>query len=257
MTKLRGAFAKLARADEHVECLVSLIQDWIDKKPYSTPAEDNTQKTERTWYIEFTEVPDYLYWGTILGDATHNFRSCLDHIAWQAAGGDDSAPSRTEFPIFWDEQLFMREGLNKIKGIEGTSYRTFIEEAQPWKNSNGYKADGLWRLHELNRIDKHQVVHPMVSPPLGVAGNAFATYADRRSHPPPVVVQYEVPFEQHAKVFSALTDAPFLDMQMNANVNVGIGLRLHGEHLGGVATVLRQITQRVREVAEQFRDAGL
>src|SRR5690349_9702856 len=95
----------------------------MDKKAYAIVGEDNLQSTERAFYVVFSEIPDHVRWGVLIGDRVHNLRTSLDHVAWQAAGSSD-APSGTEYPIFKDRDLYEAPISNrtggqwKIRGIQ-------------------------------------------------------------------------------------------------------------------------------------------
>src|SRR5689334_10807043 len=74
--------------------------------------------------------------GLILGDALYNFRSALDHVAWQLAGhGRRSAtPSgRTRFPIVNSPAAFRRADVqDAMRNIDATHIET-IEHLQPYR----------------------------------------------------------------------------------------------------------------------------
>jgi hypothetical protein len=92
--------------------------------------------------------------GLIVGDALHNLRSTLDHLAWQLVLEAGSAPtSSTSFPIFDDAAKYGRGALSKLAGMRQSAIDA-IAAIKPYKGGN----DTLWRLHRLNNVDKHRLV---------------------------------------------------------------------------------------------------
>jgi hypothetical protein len=270
VTSLDGSFAKLDRADKHIQTLYEKVQRWGSQKPYSFTYEDNSEKTERRYDIVIEQAPNLLRWGVFVGDAVHNLRSALDHIAWQCAGGDGVAPDWTECPVFKDRDDFLKTGRgggsNKIVGITDPRHRTLMEEFQPWHNPNGYEGDELWILHEFNRIDKHRVLTPILFVPLKVKGITRVTYATPEeaedASPPLIVAPPQRSLYNGAEVFRVICSLPFVDMEMNTHLDVGIALeygdaRLGNIYRGGTNFVLTKLAKRVRGIAEQFRDTGI
>jgi hypothetical protein len=266
VTRLDGSFAKLDRADEHISGLHQAIQVWSGKQPYSLTEHDNPEKTERVYRLKIDQPPEALRWGVQVGDAIHNLRSALDLLAWQAAGGDGTAPSWTEFPIFKDETIYLNTGrgggLNKISGVKDPGYRTLFKECQPWRNPDGHDKDALWMLHELDRIDKHRVVTPILTVPLRAAGQVLVTYqskeAAENATPPIFSSPPQAPLEDGAEVVRVRTASPFVEMEMNTQTTLGVSLE-YGDrpYRGGVSFLLSKMAKRARGIVEQFRDAGL
>src|SRR5208283_3271512 len=90
------------------------------------------------------------------GDIVHNLRSALDHLAYQLAevGTPGKEPSRrVEFPIAKDAATYKAEKARKVEGIRPEAVKV-IDALQPYKG--GCNGDALWRIHELDNIDKHR-----------------------------------------------------------------------------------------------------
>lgn len=90
------------------------------------------------------------------GDVVHNLRSALDHLAYQLAvvGTPTVEPSRRiEFPIAKDAATYESEKARKVEGIRPEAVKV-IDALQPYKG--GCHGDALWRIHELDNIDKHR-----------------------------------------------------------------------------------------------------
>jgi hypothetical protein len=146
--------AKLERAKKHVEDLnVALIAFW-DAEPYVIRFEDDPNTRERTYYVlSVQDLPPEIV--TIVGDALHNLRSALDHLAYQlvvAAGGKPDI--NTAFPIAKSFESYMSpKGRLKVKGMRQDAIKA-IDAHKPYKGGN----DTLWHLHELNNIEKHRLL---------------------------------------------------------------------------------------------------
>lgn len=91
----------------------------------------------------------------LAGDVVHNLRSALDHLANQLAwvGSGEEPSRRVEFPIAEDAATYEREKARKVKGMRPEVVK-FIDSLKPYKGGN----DALWRLHELDNIDKHRTL---------------------------------------------------------------------------------------------------
>jgi hypothetical protein len=89
------------------------------------------------------------------GDIVHNLRSALDHLAYQMViVGSGSEPSRrVEFPIAKDSATYEAEKARKVKGMRQLAIQA-IDNVKPYKGGN----DALWKIHELDNIDKHRTL---------------------------------------------------------------------------------------------------
>jgi hypothetical protein len=99
---------------------------------------------------------------TSAGDIVHNLRSALDHLAQQlvAVGVTKRPPKppltaeqirRIGFPIAETSKKYKAEKRAKVKGMLPEA-RKAIDRLKPYKGGN----DALWRIHELDNIDKHR-----------------------------------------------------------------------------------------------------
>jgi hypothetical protein len=78
---LRGVFAKLERASEHIAALDHEVREFQGANPITTFAEFEGGTTFLV-KVRVPETPD-LRWGVLLGDAIHNVRCALDHAVWE------------------------------------------------------------------------------------------------------------------------------------------------------------------------------
>lgn len=115
--------------------------------------------------------PPPLQVSVIFGDALHNMRSLLDHVARLlvvANGGQpvDRPPGATMFPIHVERP---RRPVTINPGISSEA-QAVVESLQPF-HSPDPRQHPLWRLSELNNIDKHRLLH--VTSLSGSGGVAF------------------------------------------------------------------------------------
>lgn len=125
--------------------------------------------------------------GLLIGDALRNMRSALDNLAFALSSSytnplSDEFANSSEFPIFGDEDRqgnsgvgeakftavdrrgdpARGSGLAKIRGWPPDA-KTIVEGLQPYKRGQDFRSDPLWVLHELDRLDKHRLLHTTVA----------------------------------------------------------------------------------------------
>jgi hypothetical protein len=189
---------KLARAQHHLKKVDKAIARWISDSHESITEEPNPECSgEYGSWIDPPELPiDRL--GLLIGDCLQCYRTTLDHLAFElATAHTQPLPNHlarsSEFPILDDEgetgstRFHSRltkpkgkrkagdpergSGLAKIEGI-GLPAQAEIERSQPYHRGHAYKDDPLWRLHELNRLDKHRLLHVVGVVIVGMGFNA-------------------------------------------------------------------------------------
>src|SRR5881398_727199 len=74
---------KIARAREHYESYKDYLGEFLRSQPYAFRSELDPQSGEKVWRVHGKpkEPPPRL--SLIAGDSLQNFRSALDHLAWQ------------------------------------------------------------------------------------------------------------------------------------------------------------------------------
>jgi hypothetical protein len=165
-----GCRLKLLRAKDHIDALGNFAYTWGQSHPPTVTIEPKEGPgQDRVIRAHFEPFPAYA--GLLVGDALHNLRSSLDHLAYLLAlRGGGTIVGRPEFPIFRSKADFHRidkrsgqptgwSGLRKVAAWpEGA--RKVAEELQPYRHENP-DAHGLWLLHELSNWDKHRTLHLM------------------------------------------------------------------------------------------------
>jgi hypothetical protein len=144
---------KVVRAKKHIEDLTAALKVFWNTEDSSVRFEDDPETKERTFYLNrVTDIPLEIL--VIIGDALHNLRSALDHLAYQLPLAPGKMRGRTQFPIVESVTKYMSK---EIRG-NVTMFRTDVVEAldslKPYKGGN----DLLWCLHCLDIIDKHRLL---------------------------------------------------------------------------------------------------
>jgi hypothetical protein len=164
---------KIERAKQHIGDLERAILDYRSTDPYRLRVEEDFKAREKVYLVhERSPIPEQL--ALIAGDAVHNLRSALDHLAWQLVEAGPGSPSKgTSFPIRDTAPKKEADFRAKIKGMKPGA-ESLIESLQPYKGGNG----DLWTLHRLDIIDKHQLllvaacaVGEVSSPPIDTQGD--------------------------------------------------------------------------------------
>ena len=147
-------------------CFSYLIPEYVEKdfcfhhcqcafrreNPLQIDRKTDPQTRDVTYYLAHVpETPPEL--PLIAGDALHNFRSTLDHLAWKLVEATGKLPTvKTGFPIFDSEADYRSRSPKKVEGMRAIT-KERIDNLRPYKG--GY--NDLWILHRLDIIDKHRL----------------------------------------------------------------------------------------------------
>jgi hypothetical protein len=155
---LEGVLAKIGRAKSHLEHLrreAEPIEDACRRAVITEYDDELSQHVSRLTRVP--EVPTLLT--LILGDAVHNLRAALDHLAWQlviAAGGQPT--TGTVFPVKTAAPKPTGPGTPSLPDLSpsiNVSVRQVLDKVQPYKRTNP-SIHQLAILHALDVADKHR-----------------------------------------------------------------------------------------------------
>lgn len=149
-----GVKAKIARAYEHLQALDREIKGIIDSYPFELRYEYNRDSFEHIWTLANAPPALPKRINIMIGDVVYNFRSALDHLAWQLVIANDETPTdQTMFPIYWGNRTADYEEAKKsrLKGVSEDALAV-IDRLQPCNGGHSY----LGTLHSLSNIDKHR-----------------------------------------------------------------------------------------------------
>ncbi|MEA3245803.1 MAG: hypothetical protein U9Q74_06575 [Gemmatimonadota bacterium] len=143
---------KIKRANQHISDLHAAIETMAAGNRDGL-AKDRTPQGDTVVFVHFDRTTDPL-WGAVVGEVLHNLRSGLNML-WRHVCENAGNPVRGEadFPIYATPEAFDAMSRRKPK----TRMQGVMEvycALKPYKGGNA----ALWLLHDLNNIDKHQLV---------------------------------------------------------------------------------------------------
>lgn len=154
-----GVELKVKWANDHIDKLRSVVEDYIGRAPYEIIINRDPGSGQCGLFCIVKEViPNFV--PLIIGDIAHNLRSALDILANDVVERDSGNRGRSDarFPIFNEAQIFEERGKKGLKGASNQSIVIF-ESVQPYKTGD----DTLRKLHDLNIGDKHKLVTSMAN----------------------------------------------------------------------------------------------
>jgi hypothetical protein len=167
----RGSELKLAHALDHLQEIGDLVDGWI--KACLDTIREKPDPNEAGYFcawIDAAEI-DAQRISLLIGNCLQAFRSALDHLAFELASAftvpmTDAIEKDSSFPILSDvDRTGFGAGPNKwvsakpkVRGMDPLA-QAEIERLQPYQRGHAYETDPLWKLGELNNIDKHRVLH--------------------------------------------------------------------------------------------------
>lgn len=158
---------KIERAKQHLNDLAAVVTP-VEYTAILTPDPDTGVPPHPIALMDpmhpFKRVPTLpIDTVTIAGDVVHNLRAALDYLAQQLVlVGMECAPVMPltakelrfiEFPIAETAEKYETDKVGKVKRILPEAVEA-IDALKPYKGGN----DALWRIHELDIIDKHRAL---------------------------------------------------------------------------------------------------
>jgi len=153
LAKSRVILSKVERAKKHIEDLHASLEAFWKTKPNTVTVQDDLKVGERSYYLSsVTDIP--LETLNTIGDVLHNLRSALDHIAYALPLATGQKGGWNQFPIVDSAAKYMSPDVRrKVQAFRQDVVKA-LDALKPYKGGN----DTLWRLHELNKIDKHRLL---------------------------------------------------------------------------------------------------
>jgi hypothetical protein len=160
--ELVGVYAKIARAEEHIEALRIEMRSYFKGPPPAVTGEiefDMNAKRVDFGRLDYRRVPIRVQ--ILIGDAAVALRCSLDHLAWQLVLNNGGQPSSaTFFPILEKGSTPNRRGHRPPPYIDGgvsNKAMRIIEPVQPYMMA-GWSEHPLLIINRLARIDKHRTL---------------------------------------------------------------------------------------------------
>lgn len=169
---LASALAKYERAVQHAERLKADIAWWANSEahpPVNFRPKFHSKDHRVAFWIKGIHPPKPS-WGLVFGDAIHNLRASLDHIAWEMvrASGvrlSERAKEGVQFPICAKDRAAY-EALCQSRRLPGVSGRRIrlLSPFQPYEGRLRQGRELLW-LARLDNDDKHRELQPVLVRP--------------------------------------------------------------------------------------------
>jgi hypothetical protein len=155
-TALDGVLRKIERGESHLESLQREANSFIRRQTDGIVRQLDAAGATHNYRLT-TDPTAPRHWSAAVGDVLHNFRSALDHLAWQLVLANGGRPTkRTSFPL-----LLSPPGVGRAPSVFGgvsAEALDIIESLQPYHQEDKANRDALWLLHDLNRVDKHRTL---------------------------------------------------------------------------------------------------
>jgi hypothetical protein len=160
--RLRLINVKIQRAYKHIEDLEDASRPFVGPVFKTVSLQSNPQTGKPGLHfgsmnIYTSDIP------AIAGDAVHNLKSALDHLAFQlvCAGTDAGIPRAgrwedIQFPIAYSADGYEGRKLRYIEGARREAIEV-VDRLKPYKGGN----DALWLLYKLDNADKHSFIFPV------------------------------------------------------------------------------------------------
>jgi hypothetical protein len=158
-TRLNKIELKIERAKQHIRDLDAAVRGFVESKPYALGAKAKPEIHHTALYVSRVDpIPSTM--GLIVGDAIHNLRSSLDHLAWQLVEAGGGSPDvNTMFPICnTAKQYTAAIKKRKVKGVAPGAEK-LIDAVQPYATGD----TTLSHINELDIFDKHRLVVAVTS----------------------------------------------------------------------------------------------
>lgn len=168
---LNSSWAKWERAKTHVDQLRREIEQAGKPDPRRIDLIRNYDRRERAVICRIKRVIKIRdHWPLVLGDAVHDLRGALDHLAWQLAvrALDGSVPTdkqakTIQFPVAEKSEHWGKRN-NRFLTYMLQDDIDRLEPFQPFKT----RAQGLPALIAASNTDKHRAIHVVLNVTQGV-----------------------------------------------------------------------------------------
>lgn len=173
---LESAWLKWSWAVAHAHSLEAYIQAWRDdpqgERNITLGKEYDAKRHRVNVFIESIE-PLPVEWGLLIGDVAHNYRSCLDHVAWALVERGRTPPralteeqkGKIYFPVIPSRTWFNKSLARLLPGVRRADIAV-VRRYQPYHERESRRPrHALAVLHSLSNDDKHRSVQPAQAAP--------------------------------------------------------------------------------------------
>ena len=178
MRMFHGSKLKTERARSHIDALATEVSSFSLSSPCYLVFDDDSDPEFKVLKAKRTSpIPENIC--LIIGDAVHNLRPALDHLAYELVEIETSKTAKNlpenllqniQFPIAKDSNGVTDAIKSKQMNKVGKQVDNALRALRPYRGGN----DGLCALHDLDRIDKHRLIIPVIE----ATTSSFSTITD-------------------------------------------------------------------------------
>lgn len=194
-----SAKLKIKRANQHITEVNALFGQFVNTMPYEVRSDFDEAVGLYGLRVQMIAAPPPVI-QVVIGDAVHNLRSALEHVASDliALALGEGERHRSKFPMHETRKnLVDMIDKGEIKPHFPKVSEAILNVVKPYKGGN----DLLWTLGKLWNIDKHRL--PITT--YGVTRVTGIDAVDRRGNR---AVGVEAVVEQGLRVGAVASDAP-------------------------------------------------
>jgi hypothetical protein len=147
---------KIERANKHIRDLDAAIAAFLATNPYKVATKRDPETRKPVYYVADVQAVPYEIC-IILGDAIHDLRTALDHLAQQlylVGSGATEYRKGTSFFIAPKASEYQKHVGGKVEKIRQEAIDA-LAALEPYKYGKG---SDFWVLHSLDNIDKHRAL---------------------------------------------------------------------------------------------------
>jgi hypothetical protein len=155
MSGLASVRAKLKRAEQNLNAAKAVSDSFIATEFYGVRPQPHRKELR----VEITQVSDMDEdFGLLVGDAAHDLRSALDHVAFAFAKPRTPEEEQAiQFPIVSKRSAFPAQRKRRLSTLPRRA-RAAIERLQPYHSRKNPRSKALLWLQAVNNWDKHRAL---------------------------------------------------------------------------------------------------
>ena len=167
---------KLLRAKAHLKQIDTFCRAWVKGDGNTCRFEMDPDRPGHVLVLASAVQPPVDPLSLMIGECLHNSRSALDLLAYELAGAHTQPlpvdlAETSQFPIVGDEDRRGNQAVgparfnvarSSIRGMHPDA-QAIIERLQPYHLGAAFRDHPLWQLNELDRINKHRLLHTVAT----------------------------------------------------------------------------------------------
>lgn len=152
----KSAILKVEWADQHIGNIEELLGTIHDARPNVLSAKDDPQGERGVQLrLDFSPILAHVrVMQMMVGDAVHNLRTALDHLAYNIVSAFEKPPKYLYFPIDAElNSLIAQPSFRVIQRLAPDIADLIVSEIKPYGAGNPFV-----KLNQLDRADKHRLL---------------------------------------------------------------------------------------------------